>query len=416
MLKKENPKLRVFLQATFIMIMSVFFIACDDDTMNPDMTGTEELTGATKTYQLAEIAGSGVSGTAVFAEVEGGSTVLTLSLTGTPNDGDHPSHIHFNSATVGGAIAISLTNVDGATGESITTITATDAGDAISYTELLNFDGYINVHLSATELGTIVAQGDIGSNELTGEFITYVLEERAAPGISGEIIFEERINGFALATISLQNTPADGMHPAHIHANSAAVGGGILYTFKTVNGATGLSVSDTREGQGDGETAFTYAEILAIDGYVNVHLSADELGTIVAQGDIGSNELTGESKTYVLEERAAPGISGEIIFEERINGFALATISLQNTPADGMHPAHIHANSAAVGGGILYTFKTVNGATGVSASDTRQGQGAEEQAYTYAEILTVDGYVNVHLSATELGTIVAQGDIGLNVQ
>jgi hypothetical protein len=32
---------------------------------------------------------------------------------------------------------------------------------------LLNFDGYINVHLSATNLASLVAQGDIGQNELT---------------------------------------------------------------------------------------------------------------------------------------------------------------------------------------------------------------------------------------------------------
>ncbi len=416
MFKKENLKFRVFIQAAFIMMMSVLFMACsDDDTMTPDMTDeTGELTGATKTYQLAEIAGSGVSGTAVFAEVEGGSTIITLSLDGTPANGDHPAHIHFNSAAVGGGIALSLSNVDGASGESVTEVSTTDDGVAINYNGLLDFDGYINVHLSMEDLATVVAQGDIGSNELTGESKTYVLEERAAPGISGNITFEERINGFALATISLQNTPEDGMHPAHIHTGSAAIGGGIEYTFNTVNGATGMSVSDTRQGQGENEASYTYNEILEVDGYVNVHLSMEELGVIVGQGDIGSNELTGESKTYVLEERAAPGISGNITFEERINGFALATISLTGTPEDGMHPAHIHENSAAIGGGILYTFNTVNGATGMSVSDTRQGQGQNETSYTFAEILEADGYVNVHLSAESLGTIVAQGDIGSN--
>jgi hypothetical protein len=39
----------------------------------------------------------------------------------------------------------------------------------------------------------------------------------------------------------------------------------------------------------DDDTEFGYADVLTVDGYVNVHLSADELGTIVAQGDIGSN-------------------------------------------------------------------------------------------------------------------------------
>ncbi len=418
MFKKENLKLRVFMQVAFIMMMSVLFLACsDDDTMAPDMPDeTVELTGVTKTYQLAEIAESGVSGTAVFAEVEGGSTIITLSLDGTPPNGDHPAHIHFNSAAIGGDVAISLSNVDGATGESVTTVEETNAGTVISYDDLLEFDGYINVHLSATEIETIVAQGDIGINELTGETKTYELEERAAPGISGNITFAERLSGFALATISLQNTPEEGVHPAHIHMNSAAIGGNIIYSFNAVNGSTGMSVSDTEVGQGDNEASFTYAEILDIDGYVNVHLGAgDQLATIVAQGDIGINELTGESKMYELEERAAPGISGSITFEERLSGFALATISLQNTPEEGMHPAHIHANSAAIGGNIIYSFNAVNGATGMSVSDTEVGQGDNEASFTYAEILELDGYVNVHLGpGDQLATIVAQGDIGIN--
>ena len=396
-----------------LLLLSATFIACDneDDDMQPDeMDETIELSGETKVYPLSEINDSGVSGSATLEETDGGSTLLTIELTGTPADGEHPAHIHFNSAAIGGGIAVSLEPINGETGLSETLIEADDNGAPISFTELLDFDGYINVHLSADELGTIVAQGDIGSNELTGESKTYNLAERAVDGISGTITFEERINGFALATISLDGTPDGGMHPAHIHANSAAIGGGIIYTFNPVNGNTGMSMTDTRD-DGDGNT-FTYNEVLEVDGYVNVHLSADELGTIVAQGDIGSNELTGESKTYNLAERAVDGISGTITFEERINGFALATISLDGTPDGGMHPAHIHANSAAIGGGIIFTFNAVNGSTGMSMTDTRD-DGAEN-SFTFSEILEVDGYVNVHLSANDLATIVAQGDVGSN--
>ena len=48
---------------------------------------------------------------------------------------------------------------------SMTQVEALDNGTAITYDEILTFDGYINVHLSATQLSTIVAQGNIGSNE-----------------------------------------------------------------------------------------------------------------------------------------------------------------------------------------------------------------------------------------------------------
>lgn len=402
-------------QVAMLLLMASTFLACTDDD-NPTIDPEAIFTGQTKSYDLAPVANSGISGTAVLEETSTGNTKLTITLTGTPDGGQHPAHIHFNSAAVGGGIAISLTPINGTTGVSETNITQKDDGTSIKYSDLLAYDGYINVHLSANDLATVVAQGDIGSNELTGVSKTYDLNESAVVGISGQITFQERMNGFALATITLAGTPDGGMHPAHIHANSAAIGGGIKFTFNPVNGTIGMSKTDTRSGMMDGEEGYTYAQLLAVDGFVNVHLSADNLGTIVAQGDIGSNELTGEAKTYPLNESAVAGISGEINFQERINGFALATITLSGTPDGGMHPAHIHQNSTAVGGGILFTFKPVNGATGMSVSDTRLGMMDNEATYTYAQILTVDGYVNVHLSAANLATIVAQGNIGSNFQ
>jgi len=40
----------------------------------------------------------------------------------------------------------------------------------------------------------------------------------------------------------------------------------------------------------DDETPFSYQDVLEVDGYINVHLSADDLATLVAQSNIGSNE------------------------------------------------------------------------------------------------------------------------------
>jgi hypothetical protein len=59
----------------------------------------------------------------------------------------------------------------------------------ITYQELLNFDGYINVHLSASSLATLVAQGDIGQNQLTGVSKVYPLGSVAVPAISGTATF-----------------------------------------------------------------------------------------------------------------------------------------------------------------------------------------------------------------------------------
>ncbi|WP_205521195.1 CHRD domain-containing protein [Psychroflexus aurantiacus] len=372
--------------------------------------GQNVLTGESKSYDLGERAVEGISGSVLFEERVNGEALATIQLDGTPDGGMHPAHIHMNTAVEGGGILYTFNAVNGTTGMSRSNVGALDDGTAFGYADVLTVDGYVNVHLSSDDLGTIVAQGDIGQNELTGVSKSYDLEERAVPGISGSVLFEERVNGEALATINLAGTPDGGMHPAHIHANSAVEGGGIVYTFNPVNGFTGMSQSNVAAL--DDGTAFGYADVLTVDGYVNVHLSANDIGTIVAQGDIGQNELTGESKSYDLEEKAVPGISGSVLFEERVNGEALATISLAGTPDGGMHPAHIHANSAVEGGGILYTFNPVNGTTGMSQSNVAALN--DGTAFGYADVLDVDGYVNVHLSSNDLTTLVAQGDIGIN--
>lgn len=396
-----------FKTKTFLLLFSLAFLglSCNDDS---DTMAIVDLDA--KTYQLFERSNSGVSGSATFTNRSDGSVLVTLSLNGTPQNGMHPSHIHFNSAAEGGGIAVTLNPVNGTTGMSETAVTVTDDGNPITYMELLNFDGYINVHLSATDLGTVVAQGDIGQNELTGDSKSYVLGERDVNGIDGTLLLEKRVSGETLATLMLNNTPAGGSHPAHIHANTAAEGGGILFTFNSVDGTSGMSMSNIA--MLDDNTPITFEELLDIDAYVNVHLSVNDLATIVAQGDIGQNELTGKSKSYDLGEKDVTGISGTVLFEERVNGEAQATIMLMGTPNGGMHPAHIHANSASEGGPILYTFGMVDGTSGMIRTNISMLN--DNTPFGYDDILSVDGYINVHLSANDLATIVAQGNIGSN--
>ncbi len=375
--------------------------------------GGNELTGTSKEYALALRDDSGTTGSLLLEQRNSGETLATITLDSVQNltDGaSHPAHIHNNNAIEGGGIAVSFTPVSGTTGTSMTHIEATDDGTAITYDQLLGFDGYVNVHESAENLGTLIVQGDIGTNELTGDAVTYSLMTRAVAGIMGEATFEKRQNGATLATLDLDGTPEGGVHPAHIHFNTAAEGGGIAVSFTPVNGTTGMSI--TNIAALDDGTAITYEELLDYNGYINVHLSAENLATIVAQGDIGQNALTGETITYTLDSLAVPSIKGEAIFSQRNNGTTLVELKLQNTPADGMHPAHIHANTAAEGGGIVISLTDVNGATGMS--QTQVAAFNDGTPITYEGLLDYDGYINVHLSADELATIVGQGDIGAN--
>lgn len=264
-----------------LMLCALVFTSCQDDDEFPIPVRE------TKVYELNSVVDPNIEGTATFVKLTDNTTSVTIQLTGTPEGGVHPAHIHANTVVEGGGIVISLQPVNGTTGRSITIVRATDAGTPVSFEDLLNFDGHINVHLSPENLETIVAQGDIGQNELTGESTEYALNEADVPGISGTVLFEERKNGEALATISLTGTPEGGIHPAHIHENSVEEGGGIVFTFNPVNGTTGMSMTNV-DALDDG-TPFGYDDVLTYDGHVNVHLSPENLATIVAQGNIGAN-------------------------------------------------------------------------------------------------------------------------------
>jgi hypothetical protein len=232
------------------------------------------------------------------------------------------------------------------------------------------------------------------------------------PTISGTVTFEERVNGEALATIELVGTQDGDSHPSHIHNNAAAQGGGIAIDFNNVDGATGISKTNVAE-LNDG-TPIDYAGLLEFNGYVNVHLSSSNLGTLIAQGDIGINELTGDSEVYDLNPVSDPEISGTVTFAKRVSGLTLITIQLTGTADDGDHPSHIHNNSAQQTGGIAVDLKNVNGATGRSATHVTQLNNGT--AITYDELVNFNGYVNVHLSSTSLATLIAQGNIGSNAE
>jgi hypothetical protein len=150
-----------------LMAAMAFFSSCtkDQSFTNPALADEVVTDRASETtvYPLASVLGSGVSGTATFRKI-GSKTLVTLEVDGTEAGDSHPAHIHYNSVAVGGGIAVSLSPVNGASGRSVTIVSATDDGEALTYEDLLEFNGYINVHLSATQLSTIVAQGNIGSN------------------------------------------------------------------------------------------------------------------------------------------------------------------------------------------------------------------------------------------------------------
>jgi plastocyanin len=245
--------------------------------------------------------------------------VITLALDdgATETTVSHPAHIHENSASETGPIAIYLSPLDG---------TANPANNGTSarlvdrpFDELAAFDGYVNIHESVANISNVVSQGNIGSNA-TGtlgaglnlvdgqESITYPLDAipnggTAAPnGIPGEVQLLELTDELTLATIRLDvdgdgtyeddATGANVSHPAHIHQNSASETGPIEFFLSPVDGTDPAAKSSQI-------LEATFDELTGFDGYVNVHESAANLADVVSQGNIGSNAGTGSTAADV---------------------------------------------------------------------------------------------------------------------
>ncbi|WP_290699720.1 CHRD domain-containing protein [Lacinutrix sp.] len=278
--------MKTFLKVLLVLPLILLSSCRSDDAETDRVTDLES-----KTYVLSTVNNSDISGTVRLIKNSNFTLSIELIVEGVI-DNDLRSAFLFidNAANDGGVVALTLDPLfgDGTTGTSTTVFTALDDETSISYEELLAFDGHIQVRSNDADIDNSEAHAvaDIGQNELTNSQVTYTLEERDLINASGSITFKKRLNGEALAVIDLEGTPSSGMLPAHIHANDAAIGGPIIFTFNMVNGTTGSSQTNVETL--DDNTSFLYDDVLTVNGYVNVHFE-NNLSLLIAQGNIGSN-------------------------------------------------------------------------------------------------------------------------------
>lgn len=279
-------KNRIAKMAGVALMLAVTLSSCkkDEDKVEPSTPIPIVITNPMTTgYALSVKDELGVTGSVTFSEKSSGSSesVVTIQLMGAP-EGIHPAHIHVNSAVETGGIAYALNPVD-STGKSTTTL-------SVPYATLVNFDGYVNVHASVLDLGTIIAQGDIGGNALTGDAKTFTLNQDSTSGIFGNAKFEKRKNGNTLVTINLTSGGVlpIGTYPAHINLGSVSTIGA-PYSKKrlqNVNNATRRSFTNIRAL--DDGTPINYDNWLVYDGFITIHDASDN-SNVITKGNIGAN-------------------------------------------------------------------------------------------------------------------------------
>ncbi len=261
------------------MVVTVILLIASSCSKNESTPGPSTARKTTYTLKVKDVLG--VTGTATFTETSSTTTTIDLALTGAPS-GTHPAELCSNSAIEGGPVVITLNPVD-ATGKSSTAVTA------MTYTQLIVYDGFIKVHKSSTEPNVIIAQGDIGGNVITTTNKTYSLDTIGTLGVSGTALFEKRVNGNTLVTITLTGTIAGEVYPATINLGSIeTVGGGpVVKGLTNVDGNTGKSYTNIRKLNSG--IVITYDNWLVYDGYINIYQTSINLANVICHGNIGSN-------------------------------------------------------------------------------------------------------------------------------
>jgi hypothetical protein len=233
---------------------------------------------------------------------------------------------------------------------------------------------------------------------------TYRLMVKDILGITGTVTFTETGSNAATIDIALANAPS-GIHPANLYGNSAVEGGPVVIMLNPVD-ATGKSSTAV--------TTMTYAELIAFNGFIKVLKSSNEPDVILAQGDIGGNMITSFNKKFALNIIGAFAVSGTALFEKRINGNTLITISITGTIADEVYPATINLGSiASVGGGpVVKLLNNVDGTIGKSYTNIQKLDSGI--VITYDNWLVYDGYINIYQTSIALSNIICHGNIGSN--
>ena len=223
----------------------------------------------------------GVTGKVTFTETSKTTTTVDIVLTNAPS-GTHPANLYMNSVVENGAVVAPLNPVD-ATGKSSTLITT------MSYNQMIAYAGNIKVFKSSSEPEVVLAQGDIGGNVLTTTIKTYPLTAVGIFGVTGNALFEKRVNGKTLLTISLTGTISGASYPATINLGSiSSVGGGpVVKVLSNVNGTTGKSFTNIEKLENG--TNITYDNWLVYDGYINIYQTPIALENVICNGNIGSN-------------------------------------------------------------------------------------------------------------------------------
>lgn len=252
--------------------------------------------------------------------------------------------------------------------------------------------------------------------------ISYSISPTDSSGVSGTVYLGDYGLGNTIVAISLKGTTG-GQHPAHFHSGNCDSNGDIVVPLENVNGATGLSVT---------VTSVPIATILNGDHYINIHVSPEDLATIVACGEVGgaatlattatdTSTTAAQTATGVKPEefetsiRTAgygifsvnnSGIGGQMQVSEQVEGGTNIIVTLDGIEVGKSYPMELRQGDCGPDRALLSELEPVPSVAG----DPRASW--TELPLTFEEIAEANNFIYVY-APDNSGTVVACGEVGL---
>ena len=221
-----------------------------------------------KTYNIVGYPGYNVSGTATFKEVlNTDSVMLTVNLQGSDvtNVSLFPLYIREGTSLEKGPVKFKLGNLDGSVGSLQKELN-------LSFSDLLNLNGSLDIYRNTTDTNQVIAQGEIGANEIFKSFNMY--SPLDANKINGQFRVYKRATG-AYIVIGIDTAVAKigGMsHPARVYKSD----GTRDFDLSDVSATTGVSSTSV--------TDHTFDDLIHYTGMIKVLESQDMQDVTISQG------------------------------------------------------------------------------------------------------------------------------------
>jgi hypothetical protein len=125
------------------------------------------------------------------------------------------------------------------------------------------------------------------------------------------------------------------------------------------------------------------------------------------------SDFTGTEITYALQPGSQYSVSGSVTIKERRDGSSTVLVSLTGTSGNSKLPVHLHLGDISTpGADVAALLSPVSSKTGLS--ETKLTQLANETSISYAELISLEACLKIHLSDTgaERDIILAGGNIG----